>query len=171
MRTLMRAVAVILAIGMAIILFFPGKEIYWTAEKYLKNERIFLNESSLSDRFGGVEAKEIEIFYDGIKLGNVHKATCVMRLFFVRCTVEKMTTEGTFRSMFPERIDSVRFDYAVWNPRFADIELQGDFGKAKGTIDMQKRTLRLHTAELKKGSPLSRYMKKDKTGWYYEVAF
>jgi hypothetical protein len=171
MRLVIYVTGIVLTVWVSLLAFLPGKELYMTAERFLSENKIAVNERTLRDRFGGFEADTLEFFYDGIALAKAERLGCRFGLVYNICEISALHIDDTFASSFPETIETVRIRYGVFDPTHILIDMIGDFGDVHGTVGFEKKGMRIDIDDVSALRGLRRYLKKDGKGWYYEIAF
>jgi hypothetical protein len=155
----------------AFVLFFPGKEAYMTLERMANERHIVLNERELKERVGGFAVNDIDLYFDGMSLGNVKRLQCRIWYLYNSCSAEGVRMERAFASVIPEHFSKIRVEYHILRPTKIRIKASGDVGYLKGYADLTDRKVRLYIDTPSHAGKWRRLLKKDEKGWYYETSY
>ncbi len=167
----------ILIIYIAFIAFMPKKDIYYTAVNKLKDYRVSLSTESLSDNIISLKGNNILIFYDGIESVEIESFVVSIYLFINRAKLHNISISSGLKSLLPpsissESIEQVTLSYRVWDPKNVDIRASGEFGKIKGSFNIESSKVKLLLQEpsetLLNSSLIRDYFKKSEGGYIYE---
>lgn len=160
----------------AVVVFLPKKNLYYFAEEELANSKIVIGNERVEEHPFGLNFEHADIFVEGIRAAKVMDAT--LKTYLVRTVFEanKIRLSGMAKSFLPTRIEHLDVHYDLWHPLKLYFSADGEFGKAKGSVLLQKRKMILMLYPSKtmqsKYARILRRMKKHKGGVYgYEYGF
>jgi len=155
----------------AFLIFMPKQELYFTLEKELATKGIEINEESLEETIFGLTAKNVTLYFKGIKVATVEEIDIYTLFFYSRVKVIMLQVDESLRAFVPQEIENTRFVHNILSPETVRIKTRGTFGLAEGTMDLGTRIVHIYFTEPKKIASIRSQLKKDEQGWYYETSF
>lgn len=166
---MVKKISVILLLSWgAIILLAPKKELYYLLEHRLKKQGIVLAHESLGEYPFGLNAKKADLYLEGLKLGEIERLSFWTLLFYTQMDLKSFRPSTQIRGLPIPRLRHMRVGYGLWAPGQLSVEAEGDFGVAKGTVDLRERKIRLRLVKVGDIQNIRNFLKKDSKGWRYE---
>jgi len=166
-----KTVAVLLLIWFVIILFMPKEEIYFTLEQELIKHDIALNEESRSEGVFSLSLKNVTVYVKGIPLATIEELNFFTLLFYTCIHFDTLMIDESLQTMTPTEIKDLRISQTIWRPLDLTVKAEGPFGDASGSVDLDKRMLRMEFNDTKALGMLQSKLKQGEEGWYYETSF
>ncbi|CAA6828027.1 MAG: Unknown protein [uncultured Sulfurovum sp.] len=164
-------ILIMLIIGwLALLLFMPKQELYYKLESELETQEVKINEGSIEEGLFSLTIREADVYAKGIKLATANKIDIFSLLFYTKIEVDFLEIDASLKTMAPTTIDSIVATHAVWNPLGIDIETEGPFGSAVGTMDVVDNYIRLDFNASQANAPFKDKLNEDEEGWYYETS-
>lgn len=118
------------------LFFLPKSELYNFLEKQLLKEKVIISNEKLKENLLGITVNFADIYYEGINIANVEKTTVSTYLLYNKIAIKNARLLDSFKSMFPSPISNVYLTYSVLDYKNIQVEADGIFGKAQGSIDL-----------------------------------
>ncbi len=150
------------AFYIGIIIFSPKENLYFTLQKYLKEQNIYINSDIKSNLFS-LNLKNAKVFVNKINLINFKKASFYPFIFFNKITVNDIDI-----NVQDLNIKKLNVVYSVIKPLKIKIVGESNFGKIDGFIDLTKQYLKVYIKNPKK---IISFLRKDKKGYYFYEKF
>ena len=160
-----------LLIWFVLILFMPKEEIYFSLEKELVKNDIELNEESRSEGIFSLSLKNVTVYVKGIPLVTVEKIDFFTLLFYTSIHFETLMVDESLKTMTPTEIEDLIISQSILSPLSLSVKAEGPFGEAKGSVDLDKRKLRMDVNDTKALGMLKSKLKQGEKGWFYETSF
>jgi len=148
---------------LGLIVFMPKDNLYFTLQKYLSKENIYINSDIYS--FVNLNLKKGTIYYNGMDLVAFDKVIISPFIFFNKIEADNIKIK--FQNLKIKKIDVV---YSIINPLKVYIKGSSNFGEIDGYIDLIKRQVKIYILNLNSNF-LKSLLKKDKKGYFYYVSF
>ena len=172
MQIVVKIVAVIAVVFLSLVAFMPFKEGYFALEDKLAQHRIYLNETYIDERFGGLGAEETALIVDGLTVANVKRWDAQTALLWTRLRMEGIAISKSLASMVPvDHIDTLTVTHTLMRPKQFRIVARTDKGNFEANSTIGERRLRFYAQGDRNDSSLPAGFQHDKQGWYYEIAF
>lgn len=156
---------------LALVIFMPKENLYFTLKNTLKQERIEVSEASLSDNLISLKGERLVVSYDGIESVLVKEFSVTPFLFYNKVKAFEVSASASLKEMFSFSADVFELTYVIWNFNEAKIYAKGDFGELNGVLDLSAQSIKvvLEPSMEFENSPLIRqYFKKSEEGYIYE---
>ena len=171
MQMVKKTAIVLLLIWFVLILFMPKEETYFSLEQEFAKNDIVLNEESRNEGVFSLSLKNVTVYVKGIPLATIENLDLFTLLFYTSVHFETLMIDESLRSMTPTNIESLHISQMIWEPLDLSVKAEGSFGESKGSIDLDKRMLRMDFNDTKTLGMLKSKLKQGEKGWYYETSF
>jgi hypothetical protein len=171
MQMVKKTAGFLLVLWMALIVFMPKEELYFSLEKVLAKQGIEINEAQISEGWFTLKLHELTVYAKGIKMANIQDVECFTLLFYTHIMVNGVTVDKALKSMLPTKIETLQLTHSVLSPLQVQIEGKGSFGVATGTIDLTARKIHIEFEKSAKLGTFRSQLKHGKEGWYYESTY
>ena len=153
----------IVGLFLGLIVFMPKDNLYFTLQKYLAKENIYIN--SKINSFNTLNLENGTVYYNGMDIITFNKIKIFPFVFFNRIDVNNLKIKL-------ENLDIKQADitYSILNPLKVYIKGSSNFGDIDGEIDLIKRKIKIYILNLNNRF-LKNMLKKDKKGYFYYAAF
>ena len=153
----------IVGLFLGLIVFMPKDNLYFTLQKYLAKENIYIN--SKINSFNTLNLENGTVYYNGMDIITFNKIEILPFVFFNKIDVNNLKIKL-------ENLDIKKADitYSVLNPLKVYIKGSSNFGDIDGEIDLIKRKIKIYILNLNNRF-LKNMLKKDKKGYFYYAAF
>ena len=148
---------------MGIIFFMPKDNLYYTAQKYLAKENIYINSSVKNGAV--LDLKNGKVYQNGIDFASFKNIKIMPFLFF-----NKITAEDIKINLQNLNIDNLNITYSVINPIKVYINGSSNFGKITGEINLIKKEIKVYILNLTNNN-IKSFLRKDKKGYFYYAKF
>ena len=146
-----------------VIVFIPKDNIYFTIQKYLSKEKIYIN-SNIKSNILDLSLNNSIVYYNGMDLIRFKSIKAFLFLFFNEIKANKIKLNlGNYI------IYHLRLIYYIFNPTNILIKGDSNFGKIDGKIDLLKRYVKVYIKLT--NNNLKAFLRKDKKGYYYYAKF
>ena len=154
---------VIFGFLLGLYVFMPKKNIVFFIQKELSKYNVYINTSIHTDLFS-VTLANSEVFYKGMDLASVKKIKIYPFVFYNKINIDNVTLNiGNYK------IKKIYVTYSVLSPKKAVIKLFSDKIAANGYIDIFNKKIYLRFT--KTDNTLSRFLKKDKKGYFFNAKY
>ncbi len=156
---------------LALIIFMPRVNFYYTVVNALKSNQISVTQESLNDGLFSLKSDSVVISYDGIESVTLEELSLSAFIFYNKITASNVKASKSLQNMFKYSADLVEVTYVIWDFKRAKIFAKGDFGVLNGVVDLSLKTIKvvLEPSDEFKSSPLLRqYFKNSDEGYIYE---
>lgn len=171
MQVVIKTLAVMLTVWLALLAFMPKEEIYFRAEQALASQGVEINEGQMEEHLFGMTIKDATIYVQGINVATVKEASLFTLLFYTRVEADDIQADASLAHMLPASVVRLVLTHSLMHPETVYIEAEGSFGKAEGTLSLQTRKLHLDLVKTGKIETVRNLLKHGKQGWYYESTF
>lgn len=148
-----------LAFYLGIIVFMPKKELFYTAQKYLSSQNIYIN-AKVESNIISLILKDAKVYINGINLINFQKSDIYMFILYNRIEIKKITIN--FNNL---KINKLTLTYDITNPIKIKINGKSNFGNINGIVDLKNKAIKIYILNAK--DFIKRYLRKDKKGYFY----
>jgi len=162
---------VAIAFWLALILLAPKERLYDFLEHKLAEQGIVISGETMRWKPLGFAVEHARISYQGLDVGELSWLTLRTLLVYTQVHVGPFVTSPALGKIVKMSLKEANITHELWHPFTLYVELEGNFGRMRGTIDLQKRVIRLRVIKAWKIQLLKRFLKHDKAGWYYEQSF
>ena len=158
-------------VWLALLVFMPKQELYYKLEEILEKQSIVINEKQKDEGLFSLTLHQVDVYVKGIKLATIEKVDFFTLLFYSSVTCEDVILDDSLKMMVPTQITTVKATHNILFPLNINLNAQGPFGNAEGSVDLSNRSVRLDFNESKGIEMLKPSLKQDEKGWYYETSF
>jgi len=153
----------------SVIVFAPKRELYYLLERELLKQDIIINNAQIDSGLFTLTLTGLQIYVKGIEVARVDEVEIFSLLAYNRVSATGIETESSLYRVLPTKVKSVELEYQIFNPTAIQIDTNGTFGRASGSVDTNKMHLKL----IEEGAitALKPMLKKSEEGWYYELSF
>lgn len=137
MKTVLYALYVLLVL----IVLFPKERIYTLIKERLATENIYLSGETTVNGIFSYEADETTLIGDSVALATVDRIRLRPLILLNDIDIDGLRAANDFAPMFPGEIKHIRLRHTFWNPLAVFVVAEGDFGNARGTLDLTEGKL------------------------------
>ena len=153
-------------------LFAPKEELYYLAEKSLKQSDIVISNETIEDRWFGLRISDADIYVKGINVAKVANLQLNLFFFYNTLTIEGIDMDASLHNVAPKAVDELKATYSVIDPLHVQLDGVGSFGTVSGNAILLENKVRLNFPIAKDIRAFKKFLKKDKQGeWYYETNY
>jgi len=145
-----------------IIIFMPKDNLYYTLQKYLEKEKVYIN----SDIKSGIDLKLINgtVYYNKMDVLTFKNIDILPFILFNEIKADNIKIIDKYK------INSIKAFYTIFYPIKIFIKGKSSFGELDGYVDLVKREIKVYILNLTDTS-LKNFLKKDKKGYFYYAKF
>ncbi len=158
-----------------VIIFLPKENLFYLGEKELSKYNIILNNEKLSDFLGVFSAKDMDVYYDGLNVGNIKDVNVLCAILYNQISINSANFNDNLRQFLPQEIKKISIKASALFPVRLFLDGDGDFGQISGYVDLynKKIKLTLHPQEnfVSKYPAIAQQFKKDKDEYIYETTY
>ena len=146
-----------------ILVFMPKDNLYYTIQKYLSKENIYIN-SDIKNSFN-LNLKNGDIYENGVNFAKFQQIKIYPFIIFNQIKAKNITIE--FQNL---KINNLKITYSIINPIKIYIKGISNFGKIEGEINLIKKFVKVYILNLTNNN-LKNFLQKDKKGYFYYAKF
>ncbi|NPA28399.1 MAG: hypothetical protein GXN91_05105, partial [Epsilonproteobacteria bacterium] len=109
--------------------------------------------------------------YEGIDIAQINEIKVTPLLAVNQVEIKGVEFLNIAKDMIGEGIEYIKANHSILKPYWVKLDIKGDFGVAKGYIDLKSRLVHIDIVKEKNIAPLKSILRKNKQGWYYEYRF
>ncbi|RUM67674.1 MAG: hypothetical protein DSZ06_00720 [Sulfurospirillum sp.] len=158
----------------AVVLFMPKVNLFYTLEELLKKEHVEIVVDSIKDRWIDLVLKDATVFYDKIESVKAKEIDIKPWLVYNVIEAKDITMAKGLQSILNFKIDEAKISHSILHYKSLNIEASGDFGSLSGEVDLLKRSVHIllqPTRRFERSQVARDYFKKSKEGLIYESKF
>jgi len=153
----------ILGFFIGIIIFAPKDNLYFTFQKFLKKENIYIN-SNINSNLINLKLDNGVVYYNNMDLIKFREIKVLPLLLFNEIKANDIKLNiGNYV------IKNLNIIYHIFNPLNVSITGDSNFGKIEGKIDLVKRHLKVYVKLT--NNNLKSFLQRDKKGYFYYAKF
>jgi len=152
--------------SVALILFMPGREIYYYIEKRIFENGIIVDSEEVSEKLAGVVLEHPAVLIDGAEVMDAERVSITMLLVYNRVVIVKPVFSRVLGSILPGKTERIVVTYIPFMG--ISMKTESELGNMSGYIDPINRTIHLEPDESEEPGGLKSYLIKSEKGWYYE---
>jgi len=171
MRMVKAGLMVFVVTWLAVPVFMPKQEFYYTLEEELAKHEIELNEEKIDEGWFSLNLQEVSVYFKGIKVATVKEIRFYTVLFYSSIEFQSLHMDDSLKSMAPQDTQKAVFAHSIFSPLKIMVDANGSFGLMSGRIDLNKRMVHMDFNESKNIEMLKPQLKKEEKGWVYETSF
>lgn len=160
----MKFLTIILSFFIGLIIFMPKENLFFTLQKELKKENIFINTKASSNLID-LKLDNSKIFVNKINIANIESIKITPLLFFNKIDLKNIKIDFNHLN-----IDNLNLTYSILTPFNVDIKGSSNFATIKGFIDLKNRNMKIYLLNLT-NKTIKSFLKKDKKGYFYAQKF
>jgi hypothetical protein len=140
----------------------PKDNLYYTLQKYLEKEKVYIN----SDIKSGIDLKLINgtVYYNKMDVLTFKNIDILPFILFNEIKADNIKIIDKYK------INSIKAFYTIFYPIKIFIKGKSSFGELDGYVDLVKREIKVYILNLTDTS-LKNFLKKDKKGYFYYAKF
>ena len=146
-----------------LIIFMPKDNLYFTFQKFLASQNIFIN-SKIKNTLT-LTLYNGKIYQNGINLASFKETTIIPFILYNKISAKDININ--FQNY---KIKNLDITYTLLNPIKIYISGNANFGKIEGIINLFEHFIKIYIFNLN-DSNLKPFLKKDKKGYYYYASF
>jgi len=171
MQMVKKSIFSIFLLGVLFLALMPKEEIYFRLERELALRGVEINEEAIDENIAGLVLQKPQIYLKGIHVAGADRLTCFTLFFYTQVEVENLYVDESLKGMLPEGAETIVLTHSLLDLMHIAVLAKGNFGVAKGIIDLKKRRVHIDFAEEKEIGTIKSSLQKGEKGWYYETAF
>jgi hypothetical protein len=171
MQMVKNSLIILLVIWLALLVFMPKRELYFTLEEQLAKHEIALNEKNIEEGLFGLKLEQVSVYFKGIKVATIEEVNIYTLLFYSSIHLHSLHMDDSLKSMAPQETKKAKITHSLASPREVLIDADGSFGSMSGRVDLAQRKAHLDFNESKEIEMLKPQLKKEGKGWVYETSF
>ncbi len=160
----MKFLTIILSFFIGLIIFMPKENLFFTLQKELKKENIFINTKASSNLID-LKLDNSKIFVNKINIANIESIKITPLLFFNKIDLKNIKIDFNHLN-----VDNLNLTYSILTPFNVDIKGSSNFATIKGFIDLKNRNMKIYLLNLT-NKTIKSFLKKDKKGYFYAQKF
>ena len=146
-----------------LIIFMPKENLYFTLQKYLAKEKIYINSKIKSNLT--LTLSHGKIYQNGMNLASFEKTEIIPFIFY-----NKIISKNIKINFQNYKIKNLSITYSILNPVKIYISGKSSFGIISGEINLLKRFVRIYILNLSDVN-LKTFLRKDDKGYFYYAKF
>lgn len=152
MVRILKFFAYIIFFFMILIYFMPKENIYFYAEKELQKLNIVISDENVTDDGLSLKIQNADIYVKDIKSAKIDEVDVSVFGVYNHVEAKNINLTSAAASFVPVKIGLVSIDYSIINPLKVNIYSKGDFGEAKGYVDLldKNATILLNPSKIMK---------------------
>ncbi|SFV53991.1 hypothetical protein MNB_SM-7-997 [hydrothermal vent metagenome] len=167
---LVKIVSLLLFFIMALLIFLPKKNLYYYAERELKNYKAVIDNEQVSSRAFGLDIENANLYIEHIRVAKIMDLHITTYLIYNVIEAKQIRLSGVARSFLPTQVDQLKISYRLWDPLEIVFEANAPFGKVRGSIFLKQKRVKLVLKPSKvmknEYKDLLRKMRREKSGEY-----
>ena len=171
MRLVRNVILFIVALYLGAILFMPKSQLYYFAEKQLKQYGIVIGNEELNDKLGSLEILHPVAYYQGVDVVRATSVQVMPLLFINKLEADNVELVNIAKKFVDIEITELKLNESILKPYRIKIDAKGNFGVANGYANLKSRVVHIDIVEPKDINSIKKYLKKGDKGWYYESRF
>ncbi len=156
-----------------LIILMPKVEAYFTLEKFAKEQKVIISDEEIKDKWIYLLLKDAVCYFEGIKFADVAQIKVYPLFFFNYINIQNIVIDKDLSKFFPQNIFNISGYYHIFNPLNITLSGSGDFGEAKGVLNLKDKTIKIiitPSEELNKSSIKSK-LKQEEDKLIYESSY
>lgn len=145
------------------IVFIPKDNLYYTLQKYLSKEKIYINSDIKNSLI--LTLSNGKIYQNGINFAQFEKVKIIP--FLVYNNIKAKNIKISFQNI---KIDNLNITYSIINPLKIKINGTSNIGKINGEVNLIKKIIKIYILNLNNNT-LKSFLRKDKQGYFYYEKF
>ena len=171
MRLVRDIILFIVALYIGVVLFMPKSQLYYFAEKQLKQYGVIIGNEELNSKLGSLEILHPVAYYQGADIARASSIKVMPLLFINRVEADSVELLNIAKKFVDVDITKLKLNESILKPYRVKIDATGNFGVANGYADLKSRIVHIDIIEPKDIGSIKKYLKKGEKGWFYESKF
>lgn len=175
MKKLFKILISSLVILHLIVVFAPKERLFFLGEKFLSDQKIVISDERFFDLGLYFGLENPTIYYDKIAVASLDKLSIFTSLFFTQITISPFSLSPEISMMIDASFDKSTITHHAVKPHIVSIHTSGNFGEARGEIDLIKRNIKLIVTmsadQRRKFGEIVKLLKNTEDGLVYEQSF
>lgn len=126
---------------LALIYFSPKESIYYFGEKGVEKYKVVLSGEKITDSGFYLDLNDVTVSYDSIQSAKVEDINVKMFLLYNSISAKNIKLSNIAVSFIPLHVQSLDVSYTIFNPLVIGLNANGEFGEAKGEINILDRNI------------------------------
>ena len=160
----MKFLAIFLSFFIGLIVFMPKENLFFTLQKTLQKENIYIN-TNFHSNITNLYLENSKLFINGINIASIKQTNILPLILFNQIKLNNIKID--FNNL---KIDNLSITYSIINPLDVEIKGESSFATIKGNIDLKNQTIKVYLINLTNNS-LKPFLRKDKKGYFYAQKF
>lgn len=161
---------------LALIYFSPKESIYYFAEKGVEKYKVVLSDEKITDSGFSLDLSDVKVSYDSIQSAKVEDINVKMFLLYNSISAKNIKLSNIAVSFIPLYVQNLDVSYTIFNPLIIGLNANGEFGEAKGEINILDRNITIvvtpsKVMRMKHQDTLANMKKSDNGGYSYDKSF
>ena len=157
------------------VAMLPKEALFYKAETLLQPFKVYVNESGTSDRLLAFDINDATILFQDIEAAKIDTIRLTTLLFYNAVTVSPFRVKEDLAAFVPPVVDSLQLTHHIFMPHRIALYAKGDFGEARGYVDLLARRVHIDidfaAVVSRNHRALLQMVRKNNEGYYYEYAF
>jgi len=171
MRLVRNMIIFIVALYIGAILFMPKSQLYYFAEKQLKQYGVVIGNEELNSKLVSLEILHPVAYYQGVDIARATSVKITPLLFINKLEADNVELLNVAKKFLDVEITELKLNQSILKPYRVKIDAKGNFGVANGYANLRSRLVHIDIVEPKDINSIKIYLKKGEKGWYYESRF
>jgi len=160
----MKTLTIIISILLGVILFMPKENLFFTLQKELSKQNIYINTKTSSNLLS-LNLSNSTIFVDKMDLAKIKQTNILPLIFFNKIELNKISIN--FNNL---QIKHLNIIYSILDPFKIKIDGNSNFANITGIINLKNHKLKIYLLNLTNNT-IKSFLKKDKKGYFYVQTF
>ena len=142
-KKLLRFFAYTLFFIVALMVFVPKSSVYYLLEHNLKKVDVVISGEQLTESLLSLNIANANISTKGIDSAIIGQSDVTLLLVYDKLSFKDIKLSSIVETYLPSKIASVEIDYSVFHPLTLEVNAEGDFGEARGSLHLLDRNATL----------------------------
>jgi hypothetical protein len=175
-KKLLRFFAYLAFFVLALIYFAPKESIYYLLENELKNYSVIISDETLTDKGVSLTIQNAALYVKSIESAKIQNCDVTFLLLYNSINARDIMLSESVKSLVPLKIESLAFTQSIFDPLHVNIHAVGDFGEAKGNVNLLERSVHIELIasdlmQKEYKNALREFKKSEDGGLFYDKAF
>ena len=148
---------------LGVLIFMPKDNLYYTAQKFLSKENIYINSGIKNGIF--LDLYNGKIYKNGIDFAEFKDIKIIPYFLFNQIRAKNININ--FQNL---KINHLKITYSIINPIKIYISAKANFGIITGEVNLFKRFIKIYILNLTNNN-IKSFLQKDKKGYFYYAKF
>jgi len=124
-----------------LIFFAPKTNLYYFAEKQLQNYAIIIDNETIKEHTFSLEISHPTLYIKSIQSAKAMEVDIKPFILYNAINISNIRLTQIAKNFFPTKIDYIDVKWTVFNPIKVSLHAKGEFGEAKGYLDLIKKAI------------------------------